>query len=164
VSGVVNPLYIAWKGQEKGRTVTYNRTLTISGGAPPGSAYTYPSALMKFTLSNFSAEQATIKVTTPDFKLNPQTFVIPAKLMPDDPALPKFVGAEELKIGGKTYGCTKYSYSTTSNAQIAFVTYGIPGDVTVWLSKGVPGGIVQREISVTIKASYDIIDTLAPKQ
>jgi predicted secreted protein len=38
---------------------------------------------------------------------------------------------------------------------------GLRGQVTVWVADGVPGGIVQRHISLTIRASYDITDTLA---
>jgi hypothetical protein len=37
------------------------------------------------------------------------------------------------------------------------------GHVTVWVADGVPGGIVQRNISLTIRVSYDITDALALK-
>jgi hypothetical protein len=156
-----NPLYAAWKGQE-GKTVTFNRTERISGGAPiPGGGDRAASTnSVQFTLVEFSAAQAAIKVAAPNQPA--QTLAIAAKLMPDDPALPKSAGAEELKIGGKTYSCVKYTYSTTSKAELGRDPQGLRGRVTVWVADGVPGGVVKRNISLTIRASYDITDTLAP--
>ena len=87
-----------------------------------------------------------------------------ARLMPDDPALPKPAGSEELKIGDKTYSCAKYTYYTTSKAEMGREPQGLRGRVTVWVADGVPGGIVQRNISLTIRVSYNITDTLAIKQ
>jgi len=155
-----NPLYAAWKGQE-GKTVTFNRTERISGGAPirgGGDRAAFTNSV-QFTLVEFSAAQATIKVAAPNQP--EQTLTIAAKLMPDDPAFPKSAGAEELKIGGKTYPCVKYTYSTTSKAEMGRDPQGLRGRVTVWVADGVPGGIVKRNISLTIRASYDITDTLA---
>jgi hypothetical protein len=158
-----NPLYAAWKGQD-GRTVTFNRTERMSGGAPMrggGDGRTSPASSVQFTLSEFSAAQATIKVAA-----NPnqpaETLVIPAILMPDDPAFPKSAGTEELKIGDKTYHCAKYTYSTSSKAEMGRDPQGLRGRVTVWVADGVPGGVVKRNISLTIRVTYDITDTLAP--
>ena len=103
-----NPLYSAWKGQE-GRTATFNRTESRSGGAPMrggGDGRTAPASSVQFTLSEISAAQATIKVAAnPDQPA--ETLVISAKLMPDDPAFPKSAGTEDLKIGDKTYHCAR---------------------------------------------------------
>jgi hypothetical protein len=160
---VANPLYTAWKGQQ-GKTVTFNRAESISGGAPmPGGSgsRTLPSTSVQFMLSDFSADQATVKVTTGPGK-PAETLVIPAKLAPGDPAFPKPAGTEELKIGDKTYTCAKYTYSSGSKAEMGRDPQGLRGRVTVWVADGVPGGVVQRRISLTIRASYDITDTLAP--
>ena len=161
---VVNPLYAPWKGQE-GRAVTFNRTESISGGAPMpgGGSRTLPSKSVQFKLAEFSADQATIKITT-DANLPAETLIIPAKLMPDDPALAKSAGTEELKIEGKNYACTKYIYYTTSKAELGREPQGLRGRATVWVADGVPGGIVQRNIVLTIRVTYDITDTLAAGQ
>ena len=159
---VANPLYAAWKGQE-GKTATFNRTESISGGAPTpgdGGSRALPSRSIQFTLATISADQAEIKVVT-DGNQAAETFIIPAKLMPGDPAFPKPDGAEELKIGGKTYSCVKYSYYTASAAELGREPQGLRGHVTVWVADGVPGGIVKRNIELTIRASYDITDTLS---
>ena len=37
---------------------------------------------------------------------------------------------------------------------------GLRGRVTVWVAEGVPGGVVKRTISLTIRASYEITDTI----
>ncbi len=116
---VVNPLYTAWKGKE-GKTVTFNRSVQISGGAPmPGNQRKPISSQIQFALSEYTAEQALIKVTTlPAAAGAEKTLTIPAKLMADDPALPKEAGTEDLHIGDKTYACKKYTYSTDSEAEM----------------------------------------------
>jgi hypothetical protein len=157
---VANPLYQAWKGQE-GKTVTFSRTESINGGAPVGGARPTSSSSVQFTLSDFSPSQAAIKVAT-DPNQPAETLIIPARLMPDDPALPKSAGTEELKLGDKTYACTKYTYSTNTKAELSRDPQGLRGSVTVWMAEGVPGGIVQRKISLTIRVSYNITDTLVP--
>jgi RNA polymerase sigma factor (sigma-70 family) len=159
-SSVANPLYLAWKGQE-GKTITFNRTESISGGAPVGGARPASSSPVQFTLSDFSPDQATIKVATGPNQ-PAETLILPARLMPEDPALPKSAGTEELKLGDKTYACTKYTYSANSKAELGRDPQGLRGSVTVWMAEGVPGGIVQRKISLTIRVSYNITDTLVP--
>jgi hypothetical protein len=158
---VANPLYAAWKGQE-GKTAAFNRTERISGGAPirGGGERAASSNSVQFTLLEFSAAQATVKVTASNQP--EQTLAIAATLATDDPAFPKSAGTEDLQIGGKTYHCVKYTYSTTSKAELGRDPQGLRGRVTVWVASGVPGGVVKRTISLTIRASYDITDTLAP--
>lgn len=158
-----NPLYSAWKGQE-GKTVTFSRTESISGGAPArgGGARAASTNSVQFALSEITAEQATIKVT-PGSGQPAETLVIPAKLGAGDPAFPKSAGSEEVKIGDKTYACTKYTYATSSKAELGRDPQGLRGRVTVWVADGVPGGIVQRKISLTIRASYEITDRLLAK-
>jgi hypothetical protein len=159
---VANPLYLAWKGQE-GKTVIFNRAESISGGASMpggGSSRESPSIRVEFTLSDYSAEQAALKVTT-GTNHQAETLIIPARLLPGDPSLPKFAGKEELKIGGKTYACNRYTYMTTSKAEVGRDTQGLSGKVTVWVADGIAGGIIQRNITLTIRASYDITDTRA---
>jgi len=155
-----NPLYAAWKGQE-GKTATYTRMERISGGAPiPGGgerAATMQTVV--FTASKITADQAEITVTT-GANTPAETLAIPATIMPDDPAYPKPAGTEELKIGDKTFACTKYTYTTNSRAEMGRDGQGLRGRVTVWVADGVPGGIVQRKISLTIRVTYDITDTL----
>jgi inhibitor of cysteine peptidase len=171
---VANPLCNAWKGQE-GKSVEFKRSELISGGAPIAGAKPAITSSTRYTLSEFTPKQAVIQVITgsedavgvlPSLSDSPMKFVevetlaIPAKLMPDDPALPKAAGTENLRIGDKTYACTKYTYSTNSKAEMGRDGQGLRGQVTVWVDDGVPGGIVQRHISLTIRASYDITDTL----
>jgi hypothetical protein len=161
-----NPLYAAWKGQE-GKTATFSRTERISGGAPipGGGARAATTQTVVFSLSKITADQAEITVTT-DANTTAETLAIPAKLTADDPAYPKPAGTEELKIGDKTYACTKYTYTTNSRAEMGRDGQGLRGRVTVWVADGaggVPGGIVQRKISLTIRVSYDITDTLVVK-
>jgi inhibitor of cysteine peptidase len=174
-----NPLYGFWKGQEGG-TVLFKRSELISGGAPVAGVKPAVTSYALYSLSEFTAKQVVVKVTTiseivvsrttlssssVDFvTISPETdasetLTIPAKLMPDDPAFPKATGAEDLKIFGRTYACTKYTYSTNSKAEMGRDGQG-RGQATVWVADGVPGGIVQRRISLTIRASYDITDTL----
>ena len=115
-----NPLYSVWKGQE-GKTVTFNRSEEISGGAPiiGGGGTPAASSRVQFALSEFTAERAVIKVTNPGMANGAaETLTIPAKLMPDDPAFPKEAGSEDLKFGDKTYACKKYEYSTNSEAEM----------------------------------------------
>ncbi len=157
--GVANPLYNVWKGQE-GKTVTFNRSEQISGGAPVGGARPANISTVQFALAEFTAEQAVIKITTAP-NVPAENLTIPAKFMANDPAFPKAAGTEDLKIGDKTYACTKYTYTTNSKAEMGRDGQGLRGRVTVWVAQGVPGGIVQRHISLTIRASYDITDTFA---
>jgi hypothetical protein len=159
-----NPLYGAWKGQE-GKSVTFNRSEQISGGAPIRGGGSRPASTsrVEFALSEFTAEHAVIKVTAQSPAAGAEkTLTIPASLKPDDPAFPKAAGTEDLKIGDKTYACKKYTYSTDSEAEMGRSGQGLRGRVTVWLAEGVPGGVVKRQISLTIRASYEITDTLAP--
>jgi hypothetical protein len=160
---VANPLYSAWKGQE-GKTVTFNRSLQISGGAPiPGGQRKPISSQVQFALSESTAERAVIKVTNlPAADGAAETLTISANLMPDDPAYPKAAGTEDIKIGNMTYACKKYTYATNSKAEMGRDGQGLRGDVTVWVAEGVPGGVVQRQISLTIRVSYQITDILAP--
>ena len=53
-------------------------------------------------------------------------------------------------------------YSTSSKAEMGRDPQGLRGRVTVWVADGVPGGVVKRNISLTIRVTYDITDTLAP--
>jgi hypothetical protein len=143
--------------------VTFSRTESISGGAPipgNGGSRALPSKSIQFSLAKFSADQAEIKVIS-DGTQATETLVIPARLMPDDPTLPKSAGTEELKIGGKNYSCVKYTYYTGSAAELGHESQGLRGRVTVWVTEGVPGGVVKRNIELTIRVTYDITDTLA---
>ncbi len=160
---LANPLYAAWKGQEE-KTATFNRTEQISGGAPVpgGNARPATNSTVQFKLSEFTPDQAVIKVATSTAPAESLTLVEPAKLMPDDPAFPKPAGKEELKIGDKTYTCAKYTYTTNSKAEMGRDGQGMRGSVTVWVADGVPGGIVQRHVSLTIRVTYDVTDTLMP--
>ena len=124
---VDNPLYAAWKGQE-GKTLAFNRSEQISGGAPtPGLAARPPStSSVQFALADFTADHAVIKVTTPANSAG-ESLTIPAQFSPDDPALPKSAGTENLKIGDQTYACTKYTYSTNSKAEMGRDGQGLRG-------------------------------------
>jgi hypothetical protein len=159
----VNPLYSAWKGQE-GKTVTFTRTEAISGGAPipGGGTRSVTTSTATYTFSEISADQAIIKVQR-DANRPVETLKIPAKVAANDPAFPKAAGKENLKIGDKTYTCVKYTYQTKSKEEMGRDGQGLPGYVTVWLADGVPGGVVQRKISLTIRASYDITETIMPQ-
>src|SRR5208283_5135255 len=62
---LANPLYAAWKGQE-GKTATFTRAETISGGAPiPGGNAARPAATssVMYALSEINARRAVLKVT-----------------------------------------------------------------------------------------------------
>jgi hypothetical protein len=159
----LNPLYAAWKGQE-GKVAKYVRQETISGGAPmPGANGGRAGANVDvtYTLDKITAEQAMIKITrgadTSD------SLVIPAMEAVDDPACPKPAGKEDVKIGDKTYACTKYTYRTKDKAEMGRDGQGLAGQVTVWVADGVPGGVVQKKILLTIRATYEIVETLAEK-
>ena len=104
---------------------------------------------------------AVIKVTR-DATAGPDLLIIPASVPANDQAFPKPAGKEDLKIGDKTYACTKYTYSTRSKEEMGRDGQGLPGRATVWLADGVPGGIVQRKIDLTIRASYSITETINP--
>jgi hypothetical protein len=161
-SSAVNPLYAAWKGQE-GKSVKFNRAETISGGAPiPGANARPPSASqVTYTLSEITAERAVVKVVS-DPNSPAELLTIPAKLAPEDTSTPKAAGKEDVKIGDHIYACTKYTYSTKSKVELGRDGQGLPGTVTVWLADGVPGGIVKRTVSLTIRVSYFISDTIIP--
>jgi hypothetical protein len=151
---VTNPLYEAWRGLE-GKTIAFNRTESLGGGAPvpgDGGSRALPSKSIRFTLAKFSADQAAIKVIA-DAHQAEETLVIPAKLMPEDPTLPKPDGTGELTIGGKTYSCVKYLYYTGSAVELGREPQGLRGRVTVWVADGVPGGIVRRNIELTIRVT-----------
>jgi hypothetical protein len=156
----INPLFAAWKGQE-GKTVVFARTETISGGAPipGGGARSTTTSTAKYALSEITAEHAIIKVTR-DPTAPTETVTIPARMAADDPTFPKATGKEDLKIGEKSYACIKYAYRTKSKEEMGRDGQGLGGFVTVWVADGVPGGIVQRKISLTIRATYDITEII----
>jgi hypothetical protein len=158
---VDNPLYNAWKGQEK-KTVTFTREETISGGAPirGGGARAANQSTVTETCTKITDQQAEIEVKVGDAAA--ETLIVPAKLLPDNPELPKAAGTEDVKIGDKTYSCKKYTYYTSSKAEMGRDGQGLRGRATVWVADGIPGGIVQRDISLTIRVSYNMTDTLVP--
>ena len=109
-----NPLYSFWKGQE-GKSVRFNRSELISGGAPIAGVRPAVTSLVTYALSEFTTKQAVVEVITDENALGNipvlgssidfvlvETLTIPAKLMPEDPGFPKVVGSEELKINDKT--------------------------------------------------------------
>jgi len=157
----LNPLYRAWKGQA-GKTVTFTRTQQVSGGAPlpAGGVRAANSSTVQFALAEITAERALVKVMTPDNAAG-DMLTIPAQVAVDDPAFPKAAGTEKLTIGNTTYVCTKYTYTTNAKAEMGCDGQGLRGSVTVWVADGVPGGVVQRQISLTIRATYAITDILA---
>ena len=160
---VANPLYMPWKGSP-GKTVTINRIENIYGGAPMpgGGARILPPKPVTYTLTSLDSSGATLKVTTSPNQ-PAETLFIPSSLSSDDPSLPKPSGTEDLKISDKTYHCTKYTYLSTSKAELGRDPQGFSAHVTVWIADEVPGGIVRRQIGLTIRVSYDITDTLALK-
>jgi hypothetical protein len=159
---VANPLYDAWKGQEK-KTVKFAREESRSGGAPmPGGGVNTSQTTVTDTCTKVADDHAEIDMAVGDAAA--QTLKIAAKLMPDDPELPKVAGKEEVKIGDKTYSCTKYTYYTGSDIEMGRSGQGLRGRVTIWMADGVPGGIVKRDISLTIRVTYHITDTLQPNQ
>src|SRR5207248_1772115 len=99
-AAVANPLYNAWKGQET-KTATFTREETISGGAPaPGGGQRAANrTTVSETCTKITEAQAEIAMTVGDSPA--QTLIIPANLTPDDPALPKAAGNEDVKIGEK---------------------------------------------------------------
>lgn len=158
---VANPLYNLWKGQE-GKSATFQRSETISGGAPVAGGFGQTSLnTVTYGCEKFTDEQAVIAVKLGEAPA--QALNIAAKMMADDPGYPKPAGKEELKIGEKTYACTRYTYFTGSPAEMGRDGQGLRGRVTVWVAEGVPGGVVQRKILLTIRASYDITETLVEK-
>ena len=155
-----NPLYDAWQGQEK-KTVTFDRQETISGGAPVGGQRPARHSTVSETCTQLTDAEAVIQIAQDNQPA--QTLTIPAKVSPDDPAFPKAAGTEDIKIGDKTYTCKKYTYYTRSKAEMGRDGQGLAGTVTVWIADGVPGGIVQRNISLTIRASYDITEKMVAR-
>jgi hypothetical protein len=157
----VNPLYAAWKGQE-GKSVTFTSTEARYGGAPMprGGGAPPTTSTVKYALSQITPEQAVIKVTRDAGAA--ETLVIPAKLPAGDAAIPVAAGKEDLKVGDKTYSCTKYTYKTKSAAEMGRDGQGLAGRVTVWMADGVPGGIVQRQVNLTDRVTYVNTEILVP--
>ena len=148
-----NPLYQAWPAKE-GIQVRFARTEHISGGIPmSGGSMSRSTATYK--LSKTTPAELTIAV-------GEDSFTIPAKIAPDAPGFPKLTGTADVKIGGKTYPCKVYHYTTKAAAEAGRNTQGLPAEVTVWVTADVPGGVVRRQISLTIKATYEIEDTFIP--
>jgi hypothetical protein len=156
---VPNPLYDAWKNQEK-KTVTFTREETISGGAPMPGRRAPTTTTISETCTQVTDAEATIAITQGDKPA--EILKIPAKISPDDPGSPKLVGTEDIKIGDTTYSCKKYTYSTKNKADLGRDGQGLPGEVTVWIADNIPGGVVQRHVSLTIRVTYDVTDKIVP--
>ncbi len=152
-----NPLFHFWPSQV-GTIVQFNRTTRISGGIPGMDDQVFKS-MVTYKISNLTPTDLTIEVSEGNRIDN---FTIPARMDPESPSFPKFVKAEDVNLGEKTYSCKVYRYQTSSSAEVGRDTQGLSAEVTVWVSPDVPGGVVRRQISLTIKASYNIEDTLAP--
>ena len=145
-----NPLYHAWPSVA-GTKVQFARTTRISGGVPAAKDQVSRSTVT-YKLSKVTPTELTIDV-------GKDVFTIPAKITPGTPGFPKLTGTEDVKIGEKTYSCKVYRYTTRSAAEAGRDTQGLPAEVTVWVTPDVPGGVVRRQISLTIKASHSIEDT-----
>jgi len=155
---VDNPLYPFWTTAPVGKTVAFNRVTQISGGAPVGGAAKPTTSTVTFLLTELTPEKAVLKVGTDPAK-DGELLTVAAKLAPDDPALPKAAGKEEIKIGATTYACTVYRYTTKSVVEAGLTTQGLAARITLWVAPGVPGGIVRRQVELAIKASYELVDT-----
>lgn len=153
--GAVNPLFSYWPSHV-GASVQFDRATRISGGVP-GQADQVVKSLVTYKMIRLTPAGLTLAVSA-DSTVG--DLIIPATLDPASPGFPKFVKTEAVDLDGKTYSCKVYGYQTTSSAEVGLDTQGLPADVTVWVSPAVPGGVVRRQISLTIKASYDIEDTL----
>jgi hypothetical protein len=152
-----NPLFHLWPSHV-GTLVQFDRTTRISGGVP-GMEEPALKSMVTYKLSRLTPADLTIEVSEDNRVDN---FVIPVRMDPESPSFPKFVKAEDVILGEKTYSCKVYRYQTTSSAEVGRDTQGLPAEVTVWVSPDMPGGVVRRQISLTIKASYNIEDTLVP--
>jgi hypothetical protein len=148
-----NPLYHTWPGKA-GIKVLFARTERISGGFPTTEVQASKSTVT-YKLSKVTPTELTIEV-------GKDSYTIPAQISPDAPGFPKLTGSAEVKIGDKTYPCKVYHYTTKVAAEVGRNTQGIPAEVAIWASPDVPGGVVRRQISLTIKASYDIEDIYIP--
>jgi len=155
---VDNPLYPLWTTTAVGKTVTFNRVSQISGGAPVGGGPKPTTSKVKFLLTELTPEKALLKVGADPAK-DGELLIVAAKLAPDDPALPKAAGQEDIKIGATTYACKVYYYTTRSATEAGRDTQGLPARITLWVAPSVPGGIVRRQVELTIKASYSTTDT-----
>jgi hypothetical protein len=150
-----NLLYQAWPATE-GVQVRFARTERISGGIPTAeSEVRMFKSTVTYKLYKVTPTELTITV-------GDDSFTIPAKIAPDAPGFPKLAGSEDVKIGDKVYPCKIYHYTTKAAAETGRNTQGLPAEVTIWLTPDVPGGVIRRQISLTIKASYDIEDTFIP--
>ena len=150
-----NPLFHFWPSHV-GTMVQFDRTTHISGGVP-GMEDQGIKSTVTYKISKLTPTDLTIEVSEDNRVDN---FIIPVRMDPESPSFPKFVKAEDVNLGEKTYSCKVYHYQTISSAEVGRDTQGLPAEVTVWVSPDVPGGVVRRQISLTIKASYDIEDTL----
>ncbi len=150
-----NPLFHFWPARV-GAVVQFNRTTRISGGVP-GMAESAFKSTVTYKISQITPTDLTIEVSE-DNRVD--HFMMPARLDPASPSFPKFVKAEDVNLGEKTYACKVYRYQTTSSAEVGRDTQGLPAEVTVWVSPDIQGGVVRRQISLTIKASYNIEDIL----
>ncbi len=150
-----NPLFHFWPSHA-GAQVQFDRTTRISGGVP-GMDEPALKSMVTYKISNLTPTDLTIEVSGDNHM---DKFSIPAKMDPESSSFPKFIKAEDVNLGEKTYSCKVYRYQTTSSAEVGRDTQGLPAEVTVWVSPDVPGGVVRRQISLTIKASYNIEDTL----
>ena len=150
-----NPLFHFWPSHA-GTIVQFDRTTRISGGVPGMDDQVFKS-MVTYKISNLTPTDLTIEVSGDNRMDN---FTIPARMDPESPSFPKFIKTEDVNLGEKTYSCKVYRYQTTSSAEVGRDTQGLSAEVTVWVSPDALGGIVRRQISLTIKASYDIEDTL----
>jgi RNA polymerase sigma factor (sigma-70 family) len=148
---VDNPLFHLWPSV-RGTKVQYARATRITGGVPGGNGQVLKSTV-SYEVFKVTPTELTIKV-------GEDSFAIPAKIIPNSQEFPKLTGKEDVKIGDKTFSCKVYRYTTTIGAEAGFDTYGLPAEITVWVTPEVPGGVVRRQISLTIRASYNIEDTL----
>ena len=157
---VANPLYNPWTGQE-GKTVSFQWQLRISGGAPPGKERVAEEGKATYTATKVTEENVSLEITG-NPKETKRKVTISAQLPAKVANLPRLVREEEVTIGKTTYKCKVYTYETRSEAEIGRNPQGLPAQVTVWVAPKVPGGVVRRQISWTVKASYTLEETLEP--
>jgi uncharacterized protein (TIGR03067 family) len=157
-----NPCYTAWAGKP-GEMARFTRTCSIIGGPPPGDTRVVARQTVVYTLLKRTAELATVDVTI-DGKRQPKSITIRADLGAEEPGRPRPAGEEKVTIGKKTYPCKVYRYETRSEAEVGRDCEGLPATVTVWITPGVPGGVVRRRIELTIKATYTIEETILPPE
>jgi len=153
-----NPIYVACAAGA-GKELAFSRRESMSGGAPmPGGRQPTVTA-ETWTVSEVTADHATITIATGDQK---RTLSVPANIAAGDGAAPQAGGTEDIKVGDKTYACKVYHYTTKSADELGRNAQGMAGRVTVWVCPDAPGGIVQRQVSLTIRVSYDTVETLQP--